>query len=431
LTLETLAQKLQTSAVDFDTLHENYHPMLELVRTLIGVVPNCDPLLEIWPIGFRTYNLLVPNCLNLPFSLFGFGASKVHVGLAMYAASRAAACAYCSAHTCAFALRRGANVSALTGKQDVSEAVVVAVAEGLSRIPADLTAAQCQDLAEHFSPADIEWIVLSIGMMGFLNKLMDALGVELEAQSLAEVGALLTQTGWTAGQHAPSEVQLPTTSALPRTDSIGTYLHVLRQLPAAIRLEQNWTANIPNHWPEAGIFLKQVTGHDFPLLGHLHHARSIRALTTVLRDNLDPNQSEIGLLAKCLAGLVYATVVGNQTLINEAQILAKHLAPEIAATTLTKISQFATTSAIEEVTACQQALSELAGLPGLSRKDAAAVMLARSAATSPAQIGAIIVAEVTSLLNSIEIVELIVWLSLQQLLHRVGYFYTIYEQIKA
>lgn len=65
----TIAQKLKSSEIDLETLHDNYHPMLELVKELLGVVPNCDKLLEIWSTGFRTYNLIVPNFLNLPFSL--------------------------------------------------------------------------------------------------------------------------------------------------------------------------------------------------------------------------------------------------------------------------------------------------------------------------------------------------------------------------
>ncbi|MGD1918260.1 MAG: hypothetical protein ACFCAD_04870 [Pleurocapsa sp.] len=66
----TIAQLLKPSEIDFDTLHDSYDPMLGLVKELIGVVPNCDKLLEIWSPGFRTYNLIVPNLLNLPFSLW-------------------------------------------------------------------------------------------------------------------------------------------------------------------------------------------------------------------------------------------------------------------------------------------------------------------------------------------------------------------------
>jgi hypothetical protein len=90
-------------------LHQRYHGLLRLVDTLIGVVPNCDRYLEIWPPAFRTYNILVPNLLNLPVPVFGVGGPPAGVvGLAMYVSSRTAGCAYCSAHTCSFALRRGA-----------------------------------------------------------------------------------------------------------------------------------------------------------------------------------------------------------------------------------------------------------------------------------------------------------------------------------
>jgi hypothetical protein len=103
LPASTLAWELRGATVDMTELDKTYKPMLKLVRELIGVVPNCDSFLEIWPAGFRTYNLLVPNLLNLPASLMGQGAPKDLVGLAMYVSSRAAECMYCSAHTCSFA----------------------------------------------------------------------------------------------------------------------------------------------------------------------------------------------------------------------------------------------------------------------------------------------------------------------------------------
>jgi hypothetical protein len=62
---ERLVSLLKQDADSMTTLQERYGPMLELVRTFIGVVPNCDGYLEIWPPAFRTYNLMVPNFLNL------------------------------------------------------------------------------------------------------------------------------------------------------------------------------------------------------------------------------------------------------------------------------------------------------------------------------------------------------------------------------
>ncbi|MCP4227297.1 MAG: hypothetical protein GY773_28470, partial [Actinomycetia bacterium] len=172
----TLAQELKSERIDFAQLHDDYEPVLKLVKELIGVIPNCDPYLEIWPIGFRSYNLLVPNLLNLPASLLGQSAPKDLVGLAMYVASRSSGCMYCSAHACSFALRRGTSPDTVTGDYNDVEAAVASAAESLGRAPSDLTGAQVKELEQYLSTEDIEWIVLSVAMMGFLNKFMDAMG---------------------------------------------------------------------------------------------------------------------------------------------------------------------------------------------------------------------------------------------------------------
>ncbi|MDP9470504.1 MAG: hypothetical protein M3Q71_07530 [Chloroflexota bacterium] len=70
---DTLASLLAKQMVSWETLHERYGPLLGLVRTMVGVVPNCDRYLEIWEPAFRTYNIMVPNFFNLPFSIFGMG----------------------------------------------------------------------------------------------------------------------------------------------------------------------------------------------------------------------------------------------------------------------------------------------------------------------------------------------------------------------
>src|SRR5215213_6317486 len=139
--LSMLIDLLEGEAVPLETLHERYGSLLELVRKLLGVVPNCDRYLEIWAPAFRTYNVMVPNLLNLPVLVWGFGAARSTVGLAMYVSSRTAGCAYCSAHTCSFALRRGATVdqvsSALQLERGLSPAdrAAVKVAHGLASVP--------------------------------------------------------------------------------------------------------------------------------------------------------------------------------------------------------------------------------------------------------------------------------------------------------
>ncbi len=437
MTATTLAEMIEPASIGFDELEKDYRPMLKLVEQLIGVVPNCDPVLEIWPTGFRTYNLLVPNLLNLPISLVGQGAPKDLVGLAMYTSSRAAECMYCSAHTCSFALRRGTTPEALVGDYSPREAAVARVAEGISRVPADLTKADVAEIESFLSPDEIEWVVLSAAMMGFLNKFMDTMGIELEEAAIHDVEDLIGPTGWQVGKHGwnsedmidgdmiggrplrprstngtgPSGAQRPGYLDVPQ-DSLGTYFRVIRQAPGALRKERQWTKGMSSRIAPALLTLEADVGHSFPILASLQHSRAVRAIATVLRDNLDPELSVLGLRAKCLVGLVYARVVGNEVLTSEAIQLALTLVPDIDHPLLTAVGRFAT------------APPETAMLPSqLSSVEAAAVMLAKVGSPSPSQVNEISIEAAAGSLSAAQIVEAVVWLSVQQLLHRLYVYY--------
>src|SRR5688500_12021817 len=89
-----LTPLLQDAKVGWEALEDGYRPLLALVDTVLGVIPRCDQYLEIWPVGFRSYNVLVPNLLDLPVPVLGVGGPPPSaVGLAMYVASRTAGCA--------------------------------------------------------------------------------------------------------------------------------------------------------------------------------------------------------------------------------------------------------------------------------------------------------------------------------------------------
>jgi alkylhydroperoxidase family enzyme len=414
MTAATLAQELEPAKVDLQQLYRDYKPMLHLVRELIGVVPNCDPYLEIWPTGFRTYNLLVPNLLNLPAALFGQGAPKDLVGLAMYVSSRAAQCMYCSAHTCSFALRRGATPEAVIGDYSPVEAATASIGESLGKVPSRLTLDQIKELEQYLSPSDVEWVVLSIGLMGFLNKFMDAMGIQLEPEAIADVKALIEPTGWTTGKHQWSadldgEISM---NGGPPTDSLGTYLRVLRQAPGAIRLEAGWTKGVSGRIGPALVMLEERIGYAFPILATLRHKKPVKAIAAVLRHNLDPDLSELGMAVKCLAAMVFAKVVDNEILVAEAVQLADLLAPELDQRKLIDVGLFAV------------APVEKATLPSdLSSVEAAAVSLAKASSTSPSGVTEITISSVTQHLSPPQIVELVVWLSVLQMLHRLYIFY--------
>ena len=421
---DTLSRSLQSSSIGLSRLRGEYGPLLQLVRLVIGVVPNCDSLLAIWPTGFRSYNLLVPNFLNLPFSVWGWGPPVVPLGLALYTASWTARCSYCTAHTCSFALRRGAPPEALAGSRSPAESSAVAAAAALASIPCVFTRQHRDELLRHFSPREAEGIALGVAMMGFLNKFMDAAGVDLEAAAVEEASPVLLPTGWTTGKHRVATEASADPALQPRPggrDTLATKLAFLRYVPAAIRLEGTWTRGVPSRWPAVGAYLEERTGHDFPLLAKIGSKRAVKAVTTVLRDNLSAADSPLGLSVKILAGLVYATVVSNETLAGEARKLALRTSPPIAEETLQAVARFAAgpPEGDGEIAAAR---ASLASLPGLGDKAALALLLAKAISPSPATVPPALLAEVAAGLSPEAQIELVVWVSIQQMLHRLGCF---------
>jgi alkylhydroperoxidase family enzyme len=377
-----LVELLEQEAVPFETLHTRYGSLLELVRKLLGMVPNCDTYLEIWPPAFRTYNVMVPNLLNLPFLGWGLGAPRSTVGLAMYVSSRTAGCAYCSAHSCSFALRRGATVEEVTSALDAertltaADRVAVRVARSLAVVPASVDDETRAELWRQFSEKNAEWVVLAIAMMGFLNKAMDALGVPLEEPVACEVNGVIGPSGWKPGQHMSTTVL---DGDPPGADSLLTRLSFIRYAPQAIKLDKGWTQGVPDRWPAVGEFLRRTTGHSFPVLSHLRHRRAVRAIATMIKENL--SESVIGLDNKLAAGLIYAHTIGNLSLAQELRALGARELPDSPTQTL-----------------------------------------AGAISSSPAAVNQSVL-ESSRAISAAGIVELVTFVSVLQMLHRLSSFY--------
>ena len=110
--------------------------------------------------------------------------------------------------------------------------------------------------------------------------------------------------------------------------------------------------------------------------------------------------------------MVYARVVGNEVLTSEAIQLALSLVPDIDHPLLTAVGRFATAPA------------ETATLPSqLTSVEQAAVMLAKVGSPSPSQVNEISIASAAEALTPAQIVETVVWMSVQQLLHRLYSYY--------
>ncbi len=397
------------------TLRAQYGPLLDLVKTIIGVVPKCDEYMEIWPPAFRTYNIMVPNFLNLPFAILGFGGAPADVvGIGMYVASRVAECPYCSAHTCSFSLRRGASpekvAQALVGSGapfTTRELATIGVARSLARVPCEVLPSEREALEKCFNAADAEWIVAGICMMGFLNKFMDAVGVELEPSTAAEVATTLGAS-WSSGKAGRDLDPSAPATRTPTADSLWTKLSILPLVPFALRTDKEWQRGVPDSWPKVGEFLHGISGHDFPMLSRLQHARVIKSVASMLRENLDPSTSVIGLEIKVLAGVVFASVIGDASLEREVRALGPKYGVGV----------------VELDSAAHFALTESAIPLATAPRDLALLRLARAVSPSPVAVDGETIAVCREAgLSPSALVELVTWLSVLQMLHRLSSYF--------
>jgi hypothetical protein len=124
--------------------------------------------------------------------------------------------------------------------------------------------------------------------------------------------------------------------APPGADSLATRFGLIRYAPQAIKLDKAWTEGVPDRWPAVGEYLRQRTGHSFPVLSRLRHRRAIRAIATMIEENLSRSESVIGLDDKLAAGLIYAHTVGNPSLVQELRALGAGELPDSPTQTLAR-----------------------------------------------------------------------------------------------
>ena len=419
----TLAEWMEPDAVDFDELHKNYGPLLGLVKLLLGVVPNCDRYMEIWPVSFRTYNLMVPNFINLPQMLIGLGAPKDLIGLALYASSRASECPYCTAHCCSFAQRRGAAPLAMMGQPTPPQDAVLNAASALGAMPHSFTRDHMAALEQHIKSTDIAWIGMGIAMMGFLNKFMDALGVPLEDASVADSHAILTHSGMGLGKHFTD--QLPAT-VRPTIDNWRLYAKVATLAPGALRFDAKWLARVPKADRMAAAYLEEHTGVHFALVDRVPLVRPRRALTAMLRENLDASQTELGLPSKAMLALLFAEFADNPARRADAEALVSRHCDPLS----DPIRQAIVAMARGPVAATETELSNQRDdlqAAGLREVDATVLLFGHAVSPSPARLTDHSLALATQQMSRAQIVETVTWLSIQQLMHRLDVFLNVAE----
>jgi len=277
---------------------------------------------------------------------------------------------------------------------------------------------------QHFTLAETEWLVFSISMMGFLNKFMNVAGVELEQGAINDTAELLSKTGWQPGVHAGNDYKI-TKSAIPERDNLFTYLRVIRQAPGAVLWEKKWTGGVPSDYRSAAEYLKQHTGYSFPVLKPVKEGRVIRTLTTALRDNLDIRQTVTGLKIKMYAGYIFSTIVRNDVLKTEIKNASAYLAPELNSELFNRLEDMSQMEIPTDNTTCNKIIDSLQQQLSLSEKEAAVSLFVIAASYSPSQLSDTVIEKTLKHVEPAGVVEIVVWLSVLQLLSRLSNYYTL------
>jgi hypothetical protein len=184
---------------------------------------------------------------------------------------------------------------------------------------------------------------------------------------------------------------------------------LLTLIPAAVRYDRAAQRHMPSGWPAVGARLQKLTGHDFPVLAQMRSGRARRSIASMIRENLDASTSVIGLGTKVLAGAVFAQLVHDERLREDIHAVAHHhgVDPRL----LESVEAFA--------------LDDDARPPLDDPQAAALLTLARAAASSPAGIDEVTVAACQDAgLSAAAVVEVVTWLAVMQMLHRLTCYLT-------
>lgn len=182
---------------------EPLQPLLQMVESTMGFVPNSMLAMAHWP--------------DLLSTFAGLGATVLQSGelepelkqLVALVSSRAHGCHYCQAHTAHSAHRQGATEEKIAAVVDFESSPLFSERERAALrlgwhgalqpnavVEADLVAAR-----RHFTEREVVEIVAVVSLFGFLNRWNDSLATDLEDSPLEFAERALGALGWQSGKH--------------------------------------------------------------------------------------------------------------------------------------------------------------------------------------------------------------------------------------
>ncbi|MBV6625564.1 MAG: hypothetical protein KI793_21995 [Rivularia sp. (in: Bacteria)] len=110
-------------------------------------------------------------------------------------------------------------------------------------------------------------------------------------------------------------------------------------------------------------------------------------------------------------------------MIQESITLAKLFNPDLLETNIETVKNIADLSVPTDKNESKKQLHNIITALNCSQESAAAFIFTKAISSSPADVNKTILSEISPLLSSKELVELNVWISIQQLMHRLERYY--------
>jgi len=398
--------------------------------------------------AFLHFNMLNTSSLNMPFAMMGEDPLFNHISLAMYSASIANNCAYCSTHGVAMAATKNtAFLQKMIHPESRSESdkILYKFGDSLGHFPSDLSTNEIIDLKKYYTIEEVEWIILGVALQGCNNFLAQACGCKLEE------GALETAANYLAlasiPENDPSDpfpeeysISNNTTQTADTEDPVDENMfpiwklfrkHPMAMVRSAVE-EVRWKKGIPSSWPKVGLYLRECTGYHFPLIQRLSSFRNMtQCYGGILRDNFDPELSEIGCTNKVLCQLIFSGHIFDEHLQEDACDMLRVIARrenikmdiDDMIGEMLAIAEEPCPAIIDE---CDDMLDRISSIKGIdSRKTAAVLILARALSEKPTRITPVVIGEVAFLLKPSEIMELVMWIGVLISFHRILRFHEV------
>ena len=321
---KTLDQLLKPHELTWtELLEKEYRDLFTLVETQIGLIPDCDLSLAIWPSAFHSYSLLFPAFLNLPKLMLNKQSDITAVGLVMYATSYTIGCPYSTCHACGFALRRGLKPKIITDvtTRSAGQKAAIAFAENLSSSPSQLTENHLLELHKHYSKSVVETMAMGVAIIGLFSTYTRTIQLSVEQKSIEQTAKLIIEANENPMITADlkSRYRIPEKPKATSADGIMNYVKMVLAAPGAIRFENKHFKGVPTKSEPAMAYLQDKLGYSFPdLISPLQRGNVVKAVAGILLINLDPAKTKIGLRIKYLVQLVFSKAVNNSVLLAQA-----------------------------------------------------------------------------------------------------------------